>query len=470
MDRGVPIEELLGADARRRAAGAVPVGTPKGWLTRLEHALLEPPWHQARPEVKVKLLPDEGELYLFAERRDRVVKAMRGNSGTRQFGYLTGKCSCDAITRTVRATQNNRLDCQSSCLVPCVRHLGGSPVLEELEMLAEIKQVMRFIAAAALTALATVVAAPTSAQVNTGFINPATWIRGPLYAAPANPPIWAQPKLDHLNGHEWALGTQSTFSLTGYCATATKTSSSGSPPTIVDTPATWTEMQHSSNDWFQVWAMWNQPCAYVPVSAPGYWPNYASALTPGSHVPGSRLSTMLRRDIQKALDGGAMQLVVPTLDSVEEAQDVIDLIYFPPIGHRTYGPSQALTMYANVPGGYRQTFNANVTVWFMIETILGSQAAGNIGALANPIYTFQTPPIQPTLIDGLFGATSDLGNFSGFLTGDADYELLIRNAYNMAHAHGEGACTAFGFRGREANPLFPSPLGSFVYAFDCYQN
>ena len=173
-------------------------------------------------------------------------------------------------------------------------------------------------------------------------------------------------------------------------------------------------------------------------------------------MPGSRLSTLLKRDIQKALDGGAMQLVIPTVDSVEEAQDIIDLVYFPPIGHRTYGPGQYQTMYANVPGGYRQTFNDNINIVFMIETILGSQAVNNIGANGH--------------VDGLFGATSDLGNFSGFVSGDADYEKLIRNAYDAPHAHGERACSAFGFRGRVANPAFPAPLGGFAYQFDCYQN
>ncbi len=50
------------------------VGTPKGRLTRLEQALIEKPWHAARPGVKVKLLAEDGELYVFAESRDRVAK------------------------------------------------------------------------------------------------------------------------------------------------------------------------------------------------------------------------------------------------------------------------------------------------------------------------------------------------------------------------------------------------------------
>ena len=74
MDRGVPTEEVL---AQMRASDPPVqylVGTPKGRLTRLEQALLEKPWHAARPGVQVKLLAQDGELYVFAESRDRVAK------------------------------------------------------------------------------------------------------------------------------------------------------------------------------------------------------------------------------------------------------------------------------------------------------------------------------------------------------------------------------------------------------------
>ncbi len=42
------------------------VGTPKGRLTKLEQSLLSLPWDQARPSVQVKLLPHDGELYVWA--------------------------------------------------------------------------------------------------------------------------------------------------------------------------------------------------------------------------------------------------------------------------------------------------------------------------------------------------------------------------------------------------------------------
>jgi hypothetical protein len=55
------------------------VGTPKGRLSRLEKALLTKPWQEARPGVDVKLLSQDGELYVYAQSRDRVAKerAMR---------------------------------------------------------------------------------------------------------------------------------------------------------------------------------------------------------------------------------------------------------------------------------------------------------------------------------------------------------------------------------------------------------
>src|ERR1700680_2603715 len=74
MDRGVPTEAVL---AEMRAADPPVqylVGTPKGRLTRVEKGLVDKPWHDARPGVQVKLLPQDGELYVFAQSTDRVAK------------------------------------------------------------------------------------------------------------------------------------------------------------------------------------------------------------------------------------------------------------------------------------------------------------------------------------------------------------------------------------------------------------
>jgi transposase len=74
MDRGVPTEEVL--EEMRACDPPVQylVGTPKGRLTRYEKQLLDKPWHEARPGVQVKLLPQDGDLYVFAQSTDRVWK------------------------------------------------------------------------------------------------------------------------------------------------------------------------------------------------------------------------------------------------------------------------------------------------------------------------------------------------------------------------------------------------------------
>jgi hypothetical protein len=74
MDRGVPTETVLEEMRRSDPPVQYLVGTPKGRLNRLEQALLVKPWRQAREGVKVKLLPEDGELYVFAESTDRIAK------------------------------------------------------------------------------------------------------------------------------------------------------------------------------------------------------------------------------------------------------------------------------------------------------------------------------------------------------------------------------------------------------------
>lgn len=74
MDRGIPTEEIL-TELRAADSGVrYLVGTPKGRLTRYEAALAERPWQEVRPSLRVKLLPQDGELYVLAESQARAGK------------------------------------------------------------------------------------------------------------------------------------------------------------------------------------------------------------------------------------------------------------------------------------------------------------------------------------------------------------------------------------------------------------
>jgi len=79
MDRGIPTEAVLAEMRGSDPPVQYLVGTPKGRLSRLEKKLLAKPWQEARAGVAVKLLAEDGELYVYAESVDRVSKerAMR---------------------------------------------------------------------------------------------------------------------------------------------------------------------------------------------------------------------------------------------------------------------------------------------------------------------------------------------------------------------------------------------------------
>jgi transposase len=74
MDRGIPTEEVLAQMRQSDPPVQYLVGTPKGRLTQYEQALLQQSWQEVRPGVRVKLLPQEQELYVLAESQDRVAK------------------------------------------------------------------------------------------------------------------------------------------------------------------------------------------------------------------------------------------------------------------------------------------------------------------------------------------------------------------------------------------------------------
>jgi transposase len=79
MDRGIPTEEVLAEMRQSDPPIHYLVGTPKGRLGKYEARLLDLPWKAVREGVEVKLLSEEGELYVLAQSKDRINKerAMR---------------------------------------------------------------------------------------------------------------------------------------------------------------------------------------------------------------------------------------------------------------------------------------------------------------------------------------------------------------------------------------------------------
>lgn len=79
MDRGIPTEAVLEELRQSDPKVGYLVGTPKGRLTKLEKELAQKPWQEVRPQLRVKLLAQDGEVYVLAESGARTEKerAMR---------------------------------------------------------------------------------------------------------------------------------------------------------------------------------------------------------------------------------------------------------------------------------------------------------------------------------------------------------------------------------------------------------
>src|SRR4029079_15015599 len=115
----------------------------------------------------------------------------------------------------------------------------------------------------------------------------------------------------------------------------------------------WFEMQHSTMSWDEV--------AKMIAQCPG----------PDGAAPMIRMPDQLESSIQKATDLGAIGLVFPTIRAGNQALEAARYSRFPPFGRRSSGSGQAGAVWAGVPGGYQNTFNDNMLVVVMLETLDG---------------------------------------------------------------------------------------------------
>ncbi len=243
--------------------------------------------------------------------------------------------------------------------------------------------------------------------VNQGPFDPASWKYGPAFNPPPGAKIWNPVKLKMLQGGKVTGGTL--FSATDpatYCAMAN-----------AGYDFIWTEMQHDQRDWEDAARMW-RTCPDAKA------------------VPGVRVAYADEREIQHALDAGALVVVVPTVDTVAEAIEARNWTYFPPLGRRSNGGGQAFDggMWGGVPGGYRNTINDNVVLVLMIETLEGLKNADEIAKVPG--------------VTALFAASGDLGNFSGFRQGTPDYERAINIVHDSTIKAGVRLCGPIAWRDR----------------------
>ncbi len=100
-------------------------------------------------------------------------------------------------------------------------------------------------------------------------------------------------------------------------------------------------------------------------------------ITPIARVPDPSPATIVR-----FLDRGIKGVVVPHVDSVDDAKAVVDAAYFGPVGNRSFGGNRPKFQagIADMPSFMAES-NDNLCVSIMIETRGALAAAGEIAAL-----------------------------------------------------------------------------------------
>jgi 2-keto-3-deoxy-L-rhamnonate aldolase RhmA len=191
------------------------------------------------------------------------------------------------------------------------------------------------------------------------------------------------------NGEQVVGGTVSSPDVSIYCAMA----NSGFD-------FLWIEMQHS-------------PLTYSEVAA-------MIRVCPGPAIPFIRIPDATEGDIQKAVDIGALGVIIPMVDTVEKVENAVTYAMYPPLGKRSQGGGQYGTLWGR---GYRGQANDNIMIVAMIENLEGVEIVEQIAGMEH--------------VDVVFAASSDLSSFSGMRQGDPGYEALITRIKDATLAAGK---------------------------------
>jgi 2-keto-3-deoxy-L-rhamnonate aldolase RhmA len=191
------------------------------------------------------------------------------------------------------------------------------------------------------------------------------------------------------NGEQVVGGTVSVANTDTYCAMAN-----------AGFDFLWIEMQHS-------------PLTYSEVAS-------MIRVCPGPAIPFIRVPDATEGDIQKAVDIGALGIIIPMVDTVEKVENAITYAMYPPLGKRSQGGGQYGTLWGR---GYRGEANDNIMIVAMIENPEGVEIVDEIAALEH--------------VDVVFAASSDLGSFTGLRQGNPEYEAIITRIKDATLAAGK---------------------------------
>ena len=192
----------------------------------------------------------------------------------------------------------------------------------------------------------------------------------PRSAVSQQPPMFNTVKQKLAEGRQVVGATVATADADIYCAVA----NSGFD-------FIWIEMQHS-------------PLTYTD-AARMIW-----ACRDAPAIPFIRIPEASEGAIQKATDIGALGIIVPMVDSMEEIRNAVTYAHYPPFGKRSQGGGQYGALWGS---DYRAAANENIMVVAMIEQPAGVAIVEEVANLEG--------------VDVVFVASSDLSSFTALAAG-----------------------------------------------------
>ncbi|HYZ86271.1 MAG TPA: aldolase/citrate lyase family protein, partial [Bryobacteraceae bacterium] len=136
----------------------------------------------------------------------------------------------------------------------------------------------------------------------------------------------------------------------------------------------WIEMQHS-------------PLTYQDVA------HMIMACKGAPALPFVRIPDATEGDVQKAMDMGALGIIIPMVENVEKVRNAVKFAMYPPKGKRSQGAGYYGSLYGP---DYRRFANDNVVIVAMVESPAGVQIAGELAAIPE--------------VDVVFVASTDLSS------------------------------------------------------------
>jgi 2-keto-3-deoxy-L-rhamnonate aldolase RhmA len=181
---------------------------------------------------------------------------------------------------------------------------------------------------------------------------------------------------------------------------------------------TWIEMQHS-------------PLTYQDVA------HMIMACKGAQAMPFVRVPDATEGDIQKAVDMGAVGIIIPMVEDLNKVRNAIKFAKYPPLGKRSQGGGYYGALWGS---DYRQIANDNIMIVAMIESPAGADLAEQMAAIPG--------------VDVIFVASTDLASFTGLKQGDPKYEEIVTRIQAATLKAGKHAAGPLAWKGTRKGYTF----------------